>query len=388
MLVLAAAAVALAGCSGGAAGGETTSTAHRAAGTTTTTTVPSSPTGSTGSAPPPSSVPPPSGLVVGPSDVGAIVAADTAVNNRANASLSLTLQDGHETCLQAQMDDLLYKAQLTAGDKASSPSFDQVAKRPMVTRQHGYPASFSVVAADVESGQPTTTALLTYVRTAASAHWKLASSTFVLGPTAAGVTVPALATDGQGFAAAVAAGDSSGLAMAPDAVAPLVAGAFTQQAKSDKLPSAVTAEFGPNAGYEEQYDPYQVAHFFSTLGSAAVSYTTTTPRIAAPTLAARSCAGSFPAYRLAGGGALVVFPLYQRLVLTVKGSGAFTQPGNLQGTPFSLLPGGSYSEVTSVQADVCVAIVPPAGSSAPVQVIGQGLEALSQTGVEGGVITT
>lgn len=382
-LVLGPVAVALAGCSGGAAGSPTTSTARHAASTTTTTAPPAFPTGSTGTSPPPSSVAPPAGLVVAPADVGAIVAADTAVNNRANASLSLTLQDSHETCLQGQMDDLLYKAQLTAGDKSSSTAFDQVANRPMVTRQHGYPAAFSVVASDVASGQPDTTAFLTYVRSSSSARWKLASSSFVLGPTAAGVAVPAVATDAQGFATAVPA--SSGVAAG---AASEVASAFTQEAKSGHLPAGVTAQFGPNAGYREQNDPYQVAHFFSSVGTATVTYTTATPRIAAPTLAAAGCAGSFPTYRLADGGFLAVFPIYQRLVLTVKGSGAFTQPGNLQGTPFSLLPGGSYSEVTSLQADVCVAVVPPPGSSAPVEVIGQGLEALSQTGVEGGVITT
>ena len=43
--------------------------------------------------------------VLVPGDVASIVASDTAINNRANASLSIPLQDSHETCLQQVLDD-------------------------------------------------------------------------------------------------------------------------------------------------------------------------------------------------------------------------------------------------------------------------------------------
>jgi hypothetical protein len=149
----------------------------------------------------------------------------------------------------------------------------------------------------------------------------------------------------------------------------------------------VTAQFGPSAGFQAQYDPFEVGKFFAQIGKATLTYTTSVPPVAAAALAGPGCDRSYPAYRLADGGALVVFPIFQRLVLTTGAHGTFPQPGNRQ-SPFPLLPGGSYSEVTSLQADVCVAIVPPAGSGEPIQVIGQGLEPLSQTGVEGGIITT
>jgi len=56
-----------------------------------------------------------------------------------------------------------------------------------------------VLAQNRASSQPTTNNLLTYVKTSPSARWKLASSSAILGPTNAGVAVPAAANDAGGY---------------------------------------------------------------------------------------------------------------------------------------------------------------------------------------------
>ena len=68
----------------------------------------------------------PRGQVVTPGEVDSIVASDTAINNKANASLSITLQDSHESCLQDVLDDATYRGELAAGAKTLGGSFDQV----------------------------------------------------------------------------------------------------------------------------------------------------------------------------------------------------------------------------------------------------------------------
>lgn len=388
-LATAVAALALAACSPGSPAASTTTTSAAGGGTTTSTTVAGS---TTTTAPPatsvpPTSVPPPAGVVVSPADVGPIVAADTAVNNRANATLSLSLQDSHETCLQDTMDDLFYRAQDAAGETTSSPAFEQLPKTAYVPRQSGYPAVFSVLASDVEAKEPTTTVLLDYVRTAAGSPWKLASSSGIIGPTDAGVAVPAVATDAGGYATALDPSAGDGLAVAPDQVAARVAAALTTQAASGTMPAGVTADFGkPGEGDYDPVDPRSVDEFFTSSESkVSVSYTTTAPTVAAEALAGPGCA--FPSYRLADGGGLVVFAVYQHITLSVSGSG-WAQPADPAESPFSLLAAGTYRSVNSLQADVCVAVVPKAGSTAPIELIGEGVEALSQTGVGGGEITT
>jgi hypothetical protein len=341
--------------------------------TATTTTLPSGTT--------PTSVPPPAGSVVGPGDVDAIVAFDTSVNNRANATLSLSLQDSHETCLQGYTDDLTYKGDMAAGLTNSGPSFEQVPKRALVPRQTGYPATFSALVSDVAPKSSATTVLLTYVRTSASQRWRLSSSASIIGPTAAGVTVPATPTGAGGFVTALDPTGTDGLALAPDAVASKVAAAFTSEAQSGHLPSGVTAQFGKDGAF----DPHANAQAIGQLGTITSTFTATPPADVAGMLAGAAC--TYPSYRIAGGGALVVFPMFETTVLSVKGTAGVTQPANRsQFTP--LLAPGTYTRIFTTLLDVGVAIVPPAGSSAPIDVIGQGPAPLSQTGVEGGEITT
>ena len=139
------------------------------------------------------------GQVLTAGDVASIVASDTAINNRANASLSISLQDSHEACLQQILDDATYRGDLAAGSNTLGGSFDQVPGRAFVPRESDYPAFFSVLAQDRAASQPTTTNLLTYVKTSRSARWKLTSSSEILGPTNAGVAVPAAADPRRGL---------------------------------------------------------------------------------------------------------------------------------------------------------------------------------------------
>jgi hypothetical protein len=386
--VLAAGALALAACTTvtttGDAGGSTTPTTSP--GSTTTTPEQSGSTTSTLPLVPPSSVPPPAGTVVAPADVGPIVSADTAVNNRANATLSLTLQDSHEACLQQTMDDINYKAAQRFGVTSFGGAFDQAPHGSYVPLQSSYPASFSVLAEDVPakgSGASTdTTAFLTYSKVSASSSWKLTSSSEILGPTSLGVAVPAAQTGTGGYATSLPLGQTDGLVMTPASVAARVATAFTTEAADGALPSGITAEFGPAA---ESADPHLLVQGFAAQGKVSVTFSTTAPAATAAAMTAPGC--GFPTYRLADGGALVVFPLFETLSFTASSASGVAQPAD-QGEFGSLLAPGTYSSVVTVAGDVCVAIVPPAGSSAPVHVIGSGIEPISASGVQGGLVIT
>jgi hypothetical protein len=388
----------LVACSSSPSASNTTST--RAAGSSTSTTAPgsgsTSPIGtSTSTSTPTTTVPAAGGLAVTPGDVDAIVAADTATNNKANASLSIPLQNSHETCLQDAMDDINYRSQLGANEKILGSSFSQNPKTPIVPRDPSYPASFGVIASDVTAPLahtptlPTTTNFLQYVKSSPSGAWKLAFSTEILGPTFAGVAVPKLAAGAGGFATVLDPTQADGLTVAPDDVATEVAAAFSAQASSGHLPSGITAQFGPDSPLEDVQsvtEPHTYAQFLAEFGAETVTYTATPPALVDSALAGPGC--STPTYRFADGGALVAFSIYQHAALTPKGMTTFNQPGDLEGTPFSILPGGAYSSVNAISGDMCLAIVPPAGSSDPIEVIGQSLEGIVETGVEGGEITT
>jgi hypothetical protein len=331
------------------------------------------------------SAPPPSGQVLAPAGVPAIVASDTVINNRANASLSIPLQDSHETCLQQILDDATYRGDKAAGSNTVGPSFDQDPGRAFVPRESAYPAFFSVLAADRSASEPVTNNLLTYVKTSASAHWKLAESSAILGPTDAGVPVPAVATDAKGYVTGLDPDATDGLQLAPDEVAPRVAAAFTSEAASGRLPAGISAQFGP----KNVDDPHSIASPFSGLGTVKVQFTAATPAAAAAGVPSPNCPS--PTIRLADGGALVTFAVFFRVVVDVQSSSGIAQPANRSELGV-LLPPGTYSSLTMVFGDMCIAVVPPVGSSSPIEVIGQGIEGLDATGViikgaPGGVIT-
>jgi S1-C subfamily serine protease len=315
-----------------------------------------------------------SGQVLTPSEVAAVVAADTSINNHANASLSLSLQDSHETCLQQSMDDATYRGELAAGAKTLGGAFTQVPVRDYVPQESQYPAYFSVLAKDEAPSQSTTSELLTYVKTSASSRWKLASSSAILGPTAAGVAVPAAATNAQGYVTSLAAGSSDGLKVAPGKVGALIASAFASEAKSGKLPAGITAEFGVDGAS----NPHAIKTSYDVAGSVTSTFTTSAPRgVAGP-----SAACPYPAIRLADGGALVTFPLFLTITVHVRTGSVVVQPSARTSLGVLLAP-GEYTEITLVFGDVGLAVVPKAGSSAPIDVIGQASEGLSETGVTG-----
>jgi hypothetical protein len=349
--------------------------------TSTSTTSPAGGVAQVGSTT--TSVPPPPGQVLAPADVPPIVASDTATNNRANASLSIPLQDSHETCLQQILDDATYRGDKAVDSKTVGESFDQVAGRAFVPREATYPAYFSVLAEDRAASEPVTNNLLTYVKTSASAKWKLAESSEILGPSDAGVAVPAAATDATGYVTSLDPAAGDGLLLAPDKVAARVAAAFTSEAASGKLPAGISAQFGP----KNVDDPHSIASSFTGLGHVTVQFTASPPPPAAAA-GAPSPDCPYPAIRLADGGALVTFAVFVHVVVDVQSSSGVTQPSNRSALGV-LLPPGTYSSLTMVFGDMGVAIVAPAGSSSPIEVIGQASEGLTETGVagHGGVIT-
>jgi S1-C subfamily serine protease len=315
-----------------------------------------------------------SGQVVTPSEVSAVVAADTTINNHANATLSLALQDSHEACLQESMDDATYRGELAAGAKALGGAFSQIPVRSYVPQESSYPAYFSVLAEDKANSEPTTNDLLTYVKASASSHWKLASSSQILGPTSAGVAVPAAALSAKGYVTSLTAGSSDGLKVAPGKVGALIAAAFTSEAKSGKLPAGITAEFGANGAA----DPHTIKTSYDVAGSVTSKFSTSSPSgVSGP-----SSACPYPSFRLANGGALVTFPLFLTITIQVPTGSVVVQPSSRSSLGVLLAP-GEYTELTLVFGDIGVALVPKAGSSTPLEVIGQASEGLSETGVTG-----
>jgi S1-C subfamily serine protease len=314
--------------------------------------------------------------VVTPGEVPSIVASDTATNNQANASVSIPLQDSHEACLQRILDDATYRGDLAAGTNTLGGSFDQVPSRTFVPRETAYPASFSVLAADRASSEPTTSNLLTYVKTSASGRWKLTLSSEILGPTNAGVTVPVAATDAAGYVTRLERTAADGLVTAPANVAARVAAAFTSEAISGRLPPGISAQFGP----KKLADPHSTLASYANLGKVTMRFSTALP--AAATAGAPSPDCPYPAIRLADGGALVTFALFASVAVHVRTGYVVTQPANRNALGVLLAP-GSYTSVTMLIGNMDVAIVPPAGSRSPIEVIGQASEGLSDTGVVG-----
>ena len=311
--------------------------------------------------------------VVTPGEVTSIVAADTAINNRANSSLSLSLQSSHESCLQQILDDATYRGDLAAGSNTLGGSFDQVPGRVFVPYETAYPVFFSVLAEDRASSEPVTNNLLTYVKTSPDAGWKLASSSDILGPTDAGVAVPAPATDAQGYVTSLDGATTDGLVTTPDKVAALVAKAFTSEAVSGKLPAGLSAQFGP----KNAADPHAIVASYANLGTVTMRFSTLTPAAAAAGAPSPEC--PYPAYRLADGGALVTFPVFATTVVQIQAGYVVTQPSNRSAFGV-LLPPGTYNSITMVFGDMDVAVVPPTGSRQPIEVIGQASEGLTETG--------
>ena len=319
---------------------------------------------------------PPKGVVVGPNDVAPIVANDTKVNNQANSSLSISQQDAHESCIQGVIDDATFRGERASGASTLGGSFNQVPTRSMVPRSSSFPAWFSVLAADHAAGQPTTNTFLTYAKSSATSAWKLAVSAEILGPTVAGVSVPATSTDSGGFVTALSPSKTDGLVIAPNKVASRVASAFTTEAVSGKLPSGITAQFGPKGAA----DPHLLVASYSAAGSATLQASANPPAGANVGSLPRAC--PYPAIRLANGGALVSFVIYFKVAVHVRTGSVVVQPTDRSALGVLLAP-GAYSSVSMVMADMGLAVVPKAGSGAPIAVIGEASGVLSETGVAG-----
>jgi len=161
-----------------------------------------------------------------------------------------------------------------------------------------------------------------------------------------------------------------------------VAEAFTTEAKSGTLPAGISAQFGP----KNVDNPHSIAGSYAGVGTVSVQFATTTPAAAAAGASSRDL--PLPRRPLADGGALVTFPIFLRIVVNVASGSGITQPSDRSALGV-LLPPGSYSSITMVLGDMAVAVVPPAGSPSPIEVIGQASEGLTETGVagQGGVIT-
>jgi S1-C subfamily serine protease len=190
------------------------------------------------------------------------------------------------------------------------------------------------------------------------------------------VSVPDVATDAKGYATSLDVKDDAGLLLAPDQVASRVASAFTSEAATGKLPTGISAEFGPHG----VADPRAITAVYAGVGTVTTTFGTAVPAYAAAGRPSPDC--PYPAYRLKDGGALVTFAVFSQIHVQVRSGGAVVQPSNRSVLGVLLAP-GTYTSFTLTSGDMDVAIVPPAGSTSPLEVIGQASEGLSETGVTG-----
>jgi hypothetical protein len=318
---------------------------------------------------------PPAGLTVSPADVGTIVANDTAINNKANGTLSIALQDSHEACLQDVMDDYNFRGLQAAGRKTSGPPFEQQPRRAFIARQSSYPAYFSVLTKFVAHSSPNTDNVLTYVKSSSSSPWKLALTSQILGPTSFGVSVPQAASIGGGYTTALTEGTAG------HSVAAGIASAFTTEARTGQLPNGFTAQWGPG----DSSAPNKIRQNYLAAGAATVSYSATAPASVRAVAATKGCPS--PVYRLAGGGSLAVIPIYLTLHVVAEDGQDLLQGNDRSQFGYGLEP-GTYQTVTTEWGDVLTVVEPPPGSPAPIDVIGQGLEQLGATGISTGSILT
>jgi hypothetical protein len=345
---------------------------HGNTGTSTTTVPPNLPSTS--------SIPAgPGGLAVTPADVKTIVANDTAINNKANGTLSIPLQDSHETCLQDLMDDYNFRGLQAAGQKSSGPPFQQLPGRAFVARQTSYPAYFSVLTKFVAPSSPNTDNLLTYIKESPSSPWKLELTSQILGPKSLGVTVPQAVAAGGGYTTTLAQGTAGANAAAG------IASAFSTDARSGQLPSGFTAQWGPG----DTSAPSKIRANYLGAGAATVTYSAQPPaNTGIPAIPAALEGGCpSPVYRLTGGGSLAVLPIYLTLHVVAEAGQDLLQGNDRSQFGLGLEP-GTYQSVTTEWGDVLTVVEPPAGSQAPIEVIGQGLEQLAATGISTGSILT
>ena len=117
-----------------------------------------------------------------------------------------------------------------------------------------------------------------------------------------------------------------------------------------------------------------------TIFTVTTTFSTAVPASAAAGRPSLDC--PYPAYRLKDGSALVTFAVFSQVHVQVRSGEAVVQPSNRSALGV-LLPPGTYTSVTLTSGDMGVAIVPPAGSKSPIEVIGQASEGLTETGVSG-----
>ncbi len=301
--------------------------------------------------------PRPVGALVTPAAAKAAVAADDAVNNRANAALDLAIQDGHEAGAAAVLDDasfVLDHALATPGPA----TFTHSDLRVGVAFQTAYPLSFVVFGhydpgADASTTttvtptpgpRPTGDRILVYDRQSASTPWKNVAAVTL----PAGVPTPTLATDCNGFALAVAAFDPS-LAVPPGSLATRLARYLTANAASGATPSDLLG----GAGSTAILAGIRAAAAYDALLGATLSYS------AAP--------GDFPtaAWRTAEGGALVMLAVSGTYRVKPIGRGPIVQPVD-RSVWNQFLDPGTYPEASFHDLSIVGAIIPRADRGAQV----------------------
>jgi hypothetical protein len=294
----------------------------------------------------------PTPLVVTPVSARQIMDADRRLNDQANASLDLAIQDRHETGAAAQIDDAIFREMHAAGDNAFAYPERETNLQAFVPRQHGYPAEFLGEWTSSASDGSLGTSMGLFVRPTAADPWRV--TLYIYAAHDSPDPLPDIAVDKDGYA----------LPLPPAAMKAV-------SATTDSLPRDVAA-------YWNRY-PDPAFPVPPTL--AAGSWTTTHNDDKRTDVAAKAAKqisevsttspGRYQyrsAYRTRAGAALIFFTLTERVTLSVRPPMSLTGPLTYNGLQVLPSPENSGSLTSSLDLLYTMAAVVPL-SGRPARVI-------------------
>jgi hypothetical protein len=154
------------------------------------------------------------GPLLTPTAALGIIRTERDLNDRANATLDVDLQDRHETGAAARIDDDAFRRLLVAGKTAVPGAVQTNGSRAFVPRQSDYPAEF--LGQWTETGADGThgTTLGLFVRLAPGDAWRV--TLYVYAPSDSPDPLPELAVDRDGYAVRLSVGQTQKLRTSAD----------------------------------------------------------------------------------------------------------------------------------------------------------------------------
>ncbi len=295
----------------------------------------------------------PSDTTVTPTQAIQVVKGYDRAETIATQRLSIAAQDAVEMPPEAVIDDASFAALHAQGQHTSAPARQTLVRIvAYVPVQRGDSASFAAFVSSRVAGHPGAI-LMVFHRTGRTGRWRQSMS-----PAYAGAgSPPAVALGPGGYARALdRQAQVRHLRFTTAAVAADYAGLLELAVRGDRLVSGDPFAAGPFTSQLAASDRQAAAQVAGGGGSASgTAIPATYPTLTLP---------------LRGGGALALFTVSARQTFSAAGGLALQQAANR--TPWSpLVPPGSYRQIGMTSLMTVAALVPPRGSSRPVQVVAE-----------------